>query len=142
MIDLDYTVLFQASIFLILMTILHHLLFKPYKRLFEEREHMTDGLKKEVEAVEREFQAKSAEFDGRIREAHLKAAEEIEDLRAEAQEAARVMIAEARRKSVSQIEAATSELRREAVEARERLVKESDSIGMLLAEKVLGRKIA
>jgi F-type H+-transporting ATPase subunit b len=142
MIDLDYTVLFQAAIFLILMAILQQLLFKPYLKLFNEREKLVSGMKEDAVGIEKSFHEKSASLDAAVREATLKASAAMEKIRTDGQNIARDMIAEAREKSAKQVEQAVGTLKAEAESVRMQMHKDIDAIALQIAEKVLGRKIA
>ncbi|MFA6032253.1 MAG: ATP synthase F0 subunit B [Myxococcota bacterium] len=142
MIDLDYTVLFQVAIFLIMMAFLNKLLFKPYLKLFDEREHLVAGIKEGAVELERAFQDKSARFDQFVREATSRAAAAMEKLKAEGQVVSREMVAKARARSSSEVEKALVTVNAEAATVRTNMSKDINLIAVQIAEKVLGRKIA
>jgi len=142
MIDLDYTVFIQAAIFLIMMAFLSKLLFKPYLKLFEEREHLVAGMKEGAVELERSFQDKSARFDQFVREATARAAAAMERLKAEGQTLSRDMVNTARIQSSNEVEKALVTVKAEAGTVRKNMSKDINLIAVQIAEKVLGRKIA
>lgn len=142
MIDLDYTILIQLGIFLVLYVALNSLLFKPILQLFEERERLVAGMKAEAAALEKEFHEKSAAFDEAVREATAKAAAAMEKIKGEGQAAQRDILGRARTEAARRVEDAVKDLRAEAEAIRGAMEKDVGSIAVQIAEKVLGRKIA
>ena len=142
MIDLDLTFIIQIGIFLVLLFILNKLLFKPYLKLFEERDGLVDGMREGASAIKKQVAEKSAQFDEAVREATLGAAQRVERMRAEGQAVAADMLAKSREKSAAEIEKAVTQIRAEAEVARKDLVRDVNLISVQIAEKVLGRKMA
>lgn len=142
MIDIDFTILIQLGIFLILFVALRSLLFKPYLQLFEERERLVAGMKAEAAALEKDFLEKSATFDAAVREATAKAAAAMEKIKGEGQTAQRDILGRARTEAAHRVENAVKDLRAESEAVRATMEKDIGSIAFQIAEKVLGRKIA
>lgn len=142
MIDLDYTILIQLGIFLVLYLALNSLLFRPYLRLFEERERLVVGMKAGAAALEKEFQEKSAAFDRAVREATASAAAAMEKIKGEGQAAQRDILGRARAGAARRVEDAVKDLRAESEAIRGAMERDIGAIAVQIAEKVLGRKIA
>ena len=66
MIHLDYSIVYQIVLFVVLWLILNKLLFQPYLRLLEEREHKTTGAQHDSVDLEHEGAKLKAQFDEKI----------------------------------------------------------------------------
>jgi len=141
-IDLDYTLLFQMAIFLLLMFSLQKILFKPVLTLFAERERLVSGLREEAASIEKDYLKKAGQFDELIREANLNAGAAMEKIKSEAQSSARGIIAKAHEYSMGKVDEAIITLNKEAAIVREQVKKDVETIANQMAERVLERKIS
>src|SRR5215470_10685898 len=112
---MDYTIVYQIIIFLILWAILSRILFRPYLALLDEREHKTAGALREAADLEREGERLRVEYEEKIaqaqaasyasKEAVVKAAgEQREKLLAQAREEAAGMLEKVREEVRAQME--------------------------------------
>src|SRR5690606_971038 len=63
LIDIDWTVLVQFGLFLLLLAVSNKLLFQPYLRLRERRKEGIDGARAEAERVTAQAAAKLADYE-------------------------------------------------------------------------------
>jgi F0F1-type ATP synthase membrane subunit b/b' len=66
MIHLDYSIVYQIVLFVVLWLILDKLLFQPYLRVLEEREQKTTGAQHDSVDLEHEGAKLKAQFDGQF----------------------------------------------------------------------------
>ena len=73
MISLDFSVVYQIILFLVLLVILNKVLFRPYLALLEERERQTAGALHEASELEHEGARLKAEYEEKIAQAQASA---------------------------------------------------------------------
>ena len=66
---MDYTIVYQIILFLILWAILSKVLFHPYLALLDERERKTAGALREASDLEREGERLRVEYEEKIAQA-------------------------------------------------------------------------
>ena len=81
-IDVDATAIISGLIFLALMIVLQQILFKPYLRIVDQRESMTEGSGAEATAAEEQAASKDAEYTRGLESARVEAAKIRDELRA------------------------------------------------------------
>ena len=123
MISLDYTILLQMLLFLLLWVVLSRILFRPYLSLLEEREKRTEGAQDESFALEQEGQRLRALYEDGL--AKARAAGEAVKAREEAAET---------------LERMRLEIRNELAREREMARREAEAIAQDMVAKVLGRR--
>jgi len=141
MLKIDYSLFIQIVNFLILLLLLNIILYRPIRRILNQR-------KEEMEALEltaSDLQARAAK-DSRSLEENVLAArregyKERESLKGEALEAEKKMYQEATAKTGDDLDRARKEAERKLGEIRQGLVREVDGFSRELAEKILGRSL-
>ncbi|HRC57877.1 MAG TPA: hypothetical protein PKU97_18245, partial [Kofleriaceae bacterium] len=84
LIDIDWTVLLQFGLFVILFVASNKLLFQPYLRLRERRRLGIEGAKAEAETMSAQADTKLASYEKQLGAARARANEEARKIRAEA----------------------------------------------------------
>jgi len=136
----DWTLFYQAGLFLLLMFFLSKVLFKPMLAVFEAREqaHLTP------EKLAREAAARAAqatESYNRIREEALATGERIRtELGKDAAERQRSLMAEAKQKADGILDEARRSLAESHNQLRLELPGKAESLAALLADRLLGRQ--
>jgi F-type H+-transporting ATPase subunit b len=95
-IDVDATAVISGLIFLALMIVLQQLLFKPYLRIVDQRESMTEGAGAEATAAEEQAASKDAEYTRGLEAARVEASKIREELRSGGKTQEETIIAAAR----------------------------------------------
>lgn len=95
-IDIDATAIISGLIFLALMGLLQQILFKPYLRIVDQRESMTEGAGVEATAAEEQATLKDAEYTLGFEAARVEAVKIRDEIRAGGKTQEEVILATAR----------------------------------------------
>jgi F-type H+-transporting ATPase subunit b len=108
----------QLANFILLFLVLHIILFKPFLRLFKERDDKTKGALKSANEMDKEKDDALAQIDAKLLEARNKAKTVFEDLSREGMEVQKSTLdstqneaVEINRKAKEDLEAATEKVR-------------------------------
>jgi F-type H+-transporting ATPase subunit b len=138
--DIDITILFQLGIFLVLLTVLNVILFRPFLRLLEKRYERIEGRREQAELLRSQGTADSEAYQLRMREARAAAQREREALRNQGRQEQRRLLNQAR----AEIAASLNHARRAISEAeeitRKNLSAGTSALARQLVAKVLGAK--
>ncbi len=140
--DLDGSLFVMLGIFLVLVFILWQILWRPYLRVRDERVARVEGARAKAEQLESDAATRLSRIEAALTEARrsgiaessklrLQAQEREQQIVAEAQEAARKMMIEARARLDAALEA-----------ERATLQEHTNLLGRQIAEKALGRGLA
>jgi F-type H+-transporting ATPase subunit b len=141
MIYLDYTVVYQMIIFLIVWVILTRVLFRPYLKLIEERERRTAGTEHESADLAREGERLKAQYEERVTQAQAAALAAKEAILDEARQQRDQLISRAREEAASILEQVRQEIDRQVEKEKQLASAEVAVIAQNLAGKVLGRNV-
>lgn len=141
MIEFDITFFIQLANFLILLFLLNMLLFRPLRRVMDERKQITDGGHQRARDLEEQIQAKMAAYREKLQGAKSRAAEERSALRAAAGEEEARILSDAQKKAAAQLETIRSQVDREAAAAGQNLRDNAAQLAEQVASKVLGRSL-
>lgn len=138
----DWSLLAIMAIFIANYFVVRHFFLRPVNRLLTERKHEVQSAEALYEESMERFAEATSEMEARLAEARKKGAEVREARRAEAA-AQRSKLLETTRRDTEQLTSqAEAELRAETMTARERLLRDSEALARLAAEKILGRNLA
>lgn len=138
----DLSVIAIIAIFLANYLIVRRFLIKPVNEVLTWREQEVRGAEQAYEESMAKFSAATSEMETRVHAAKRDAAQVRESQRAEAS-AYRADLVEKVRAQAEQItRAADDQLGRDVAAAREQIVRESDALARLAAERILGRKLS
>jgi F-type H+-transporting ATPase subunit b len=140
-VDFDATFLVQLILFVALTLVLKPLLFDPMLKLFEQREHLIDGVKAQARHIDEKSVGALKEYEAAM--ALARAAGNAERERARAAGIQReAEILSAVRESISKVgEEGTRAAQAEAQRARAALQLEATGLAHDLAGRVLGREV-
>lgn len=138
----DLSVLWVIVIVLALIATLNHLLFKPLAGVIAARERAVLSARELAERASAEARAAMESFDTRTREARAEIYRQMDEARRQALDARNKLLAEARREAEEAIQQATERVRAEVADARVRLERDADSLANTIAERVLGRQVS
>ena len=142
MISIDYSLVVQIVLFLILWSILRRVLFGPVGRLMAERERRTDGAHAEARSMAEEGKALQERYDSAIAQARAEGEAIKSEIREEAQKARNVILSQGRDAATQKIQEIREEVRKELEAARRVASTNADALAQEMAEKVLGRKLS
>ena len=139
---MDYTIVYQIILFLILWAILSKILFHPYLALLDERERKTAGTLREAAVLEREGERLRAEYEEKIAQAQAAGYAAKEAIVKEANEQREKLLAQAREEAARVLEKTREEVRAQLEKERQLAAAEAVNIARDMVNKILGRTIA
>jgi len=142
MISLDYSVLYQIILFLVLWLILSKILFRPYLDLLEKRERQTSGSRHAAADLEQEGARLKAQYEERIARAQAAGGAAKEATLQEARQRREQLLGQARQEAASTLERARREIESQLEKERELAVAEVATVARQMASKILGRNVA
>lgn len=141
MISLDYSILLQMLLFVILWVVLTKVLFQPYVSLLEERERKTEGAQEESFALEEEGERLRVLYEEGIAKARAAGVAAKEAILQEVRQQHEHLLNRARAEALEGLERARLDIRNQLSREREIAIREADIIAQDMAEKVLGRRV-
>jgi F-type H+-transporting ATPase subunit b len=142
LIDVDWTIVIQFALFLVLLFVSNKLLFQPYLRLRDKRAQGIEGARAEAERMTAEAESKLVDYEKQLAGARNRAAEESRKIRADANAHEREVTTTARTVAAASLEEARTRVRAETEAARKDLMPRAEQIGKQMAKQILGREVA
>lgn len=141
MISLDYSVVYQIILFVILWFILSKLLFRPYLDLLDERERKTVGTQHDSTDLEHEGARLRAQYEEKIAQAHAAGYIDKDAILQEARRHRERVLNQAREEAMGMLEGVRREVAMRLEQERQFAAAEVRTIAQQMANKVLGRNI-
>ena len=141
MINLDLAFLIQLINFLVLLAVLNILLYKPIRKVLAERQGRIADARSKAEGVEKDVQAKMADYEARLKKMKSGAADERGALVKEAQAEEAAILEVARKEAADTLSAIKARVAKEAADARVILQEQAKLLSVDICEKVLGRSL-
>jgi F-type H+-transporting ATPase subunit b len=141
MISLDYSVIYQIVLFLVLLIVLSKVLFRPYLILLEERERKTTGAQDDLGELEHEGARLRAQYEDKITQAQAAGYAAKEAILQEARQQREGVLTQARQEAVSILEGVRRELASQMQNERQLAAAEVRAIAQEMASKILGRNV-
>ncbi len=138
-VDVDGTLFVQGGLFLLMMFLLNGLLFKPWLEVQARRTDNIAGAIDKAQRMEIEAAQLGTDYDKKLRAAREKAQEVRSDIRKESEAKQAERVAEARADARQSLDAARTEIGREADQARSALSGRVDQLAKDIVSKILGR---
>jgi F-type H+-transporting ATPase subunit b len=142
MISLDYTIIYQAILTVVLWLVISKLLFQPYLKLFEERERSTLGARHEAAELEHEGERLKAQYEQKIAEAQTAGYAAKEAILREARQQREQLLARTREEASRVLERVREEVRSEMERERQLAEAEAATVAREMVSKILGRHVA
>jgi F-type H+-transporting ATPase subunit b len=142
LIDIDFTVVVQFVLFLVLFVIANRLLFQPYLQLRERRKAGIDGARAEADRMTAQADARLADYEKQLAAARDRANDEGRKIKLEAAARVAEVTDQARAGAQREIDSAQAKMRSETETARGQLIPQAHAIAQAIASKLLGREVA
>lgn len=139
MIDINYTLLYQLANFLVLLVALNFILYRPVRRIMQEREQAIGGAFSEAKAAQDRVQGLMEHYNALLADAKQKAAAAYNGIYQQGLDAQRDLIAAERAKASELLDKARAEIVAASNAARADLRKEAERLSLEITEKLLGR---
>ncbi len=141
MIDLDLSLWIQVISILFLMFILNTILFKPVRRVLEERESRMSAIREDIEKFERNADSLLSSFNRKLAEARKKGQEERGRLKQEARDEEKQLFEESNKEAEAKKAELMAELTSQIDAAKKELMDKAEAFAMEIAQKLLGRAL-
>lgn len=138
---IDGTLGIQFVMFLAIFIWLKYVFFNPFFKIIEEREHKTQGLKKEAEELQAEADRKEAELAAKMSEAKKQISAEREKILSKARAEAAVFIADARKDAKGLIEESRKGAQKESEQTLKELSGSVKAVAGMLVEKLTKERV-
>ncbi|HYY25662.1 MAG TPA: ATP synthase F0 subunit B [Candidatus Udaeobacter sp.] len=142
MISLDYSIIYQILLFLVLWIILSKVLFRPYLHLLEERERRTIGAQHDSTELEREGARLRAQYEEQIARAQAAGYTAKEAIVQEGRQQREKLLGQAREMAMNMLEGVRREVDSQMQRERQLAVAEARIVAQEMANKILGRPVA
>ncbi len=141
MIDLNFTVIFQLAIVLILMVALSNLVFKPFLRVVQERKDWIEGAEKKARELQQRSEELMERYQDSLSAAQAQGASIREEIRKEGLSTEAEIMQKAMEEANQFLEEMKGKIREESQSARAGLRLQAQTLSREIAEKMLGRSI-
>ena len=141
LVSINATMLVQVLSFLIFLFIITRLMFRPLRRMIEDRSVHVQNLKHEMALQEKQLDEISATLAKEEKSLKTEALLEAEQREASATQEAAVFIGRARDDIITQQRKAAEEIRGRIDAARQQLASETEPLVLAIMEKILGRRV-
>lgn len=142
MISVDWTLGLQFLNFIILLIILNKLLYRPLKKIIDERRETISSSHAAAKNLEADIDDKMHRYQQQLNEARNQANEARNKLKKAASEEEARILADAHGKATSRLQVIKSQVANEADGASKTLKSEAKSLAGQIATKILGRELA
>lgn len=139
MISIDWTLGLQFINFVVLMLALNVILYRPLRRVMQQRKETVDGSYQKAKSLEGAIDEKMAHYQEQLQQAKLKGNQEKNELRSQAQAEEGAIISAARSTTTEYMDSIKLKVASEADRARQALKAETEALAAQIASKVLGR---
>jgi F-type H+-transporting ATPase subunit b len=141
MIDLDVSLLVQIISILALMAILNSILYKPIRRVLEEREARMSAIQGDAEKYERNANQLLESFNQKLAEARSAGQAAREKFKQEGRDKERQLIEASTEEAEGTKGQLLQELSAETDAARKELTAKAEAFSVEIAQKLLGRAV-
>ena len=137
----DLSLFAVMAIFILNYLVVRKFFLEPVNRVMEEREHETKSADEVYEKAMARFNEATANVEDRLHIAKRDAANVREQFRGEAGAHRATMIDKTRTEAEKFLAEAETKLKEDVGTARERIVRESEALAQMAAERILGRAV-
>jgi len=141
MITIDFSIVASIVGILILMAVLNSMLYKPVRKILEERESKMQSIEADVEKYARRVDKLVEDFERKMEEARLAGKQEFEKLREEAREEERQLLEAAQKEAEEKRSELMSQLASQIEAAKKELMAQAEAFASEIAQKLLGRAV-
>ena len=141
MLSIDWTIIFQAVLFLLLWGFLRQFLFAPNLALMQQRQQRSEGALQEARQVRVEAQAMDAQYKTRLAEARTGTMQQVDMVYREAEEQAKNLTDAARADAARTVASLREDLQKEIAAAKQDLEARVPEFARGISEKLLGRPL-
>jgi F-type H+-transporting ATPase subunit b len=138
----DWSVSIQIVNFLFLIFVLNLILFRPIRKILQERREKVKGMETAIDHAGKSVHEKNAAFEKALRDARAKGLKEKEALVKQAEEEERRQIEAINSKAQAELEEIRRKIAADAERARQALQPQIGAFADEITQKVLGRALS
>jgi F-type H+-transporting ATPase subunit b len=139
MISINYNLIIEIAIFLVMMYILTRYLIRPILNVIDSRDEKINSTRNEAQYLKKDAEAKIQEYEARLEDARAEANRERERIKKSAYSEQEDMLKNARTEAADMIADLRENIARQYSEASQKLRQESEELSRIIAERILGR---
>lgn len=139
MISIDWTLGLQFINFLVLLLALNVILYRPLRRMMQQRKETVDGSYQKAKSLQGAIEEKMAHYQEQLQQAKLKGNQEKSELRSQAHTEEGTILSAARATATDYMESIKVKVAGEADRARLVLKADTEALAAQIASRVLGR---
>ncbi len=141
MIELNFTVIIQLAILLILMVALSKIVFKPFLRALQERRDWVEGAEKKARELQQRMEELMERYRDSMSAAQAQGAAIRDEIRKEGLTKETEILQKAMEEANRFLEGMKAKVQEESQNARASLKLQAQNLSREMAEKMLGRSI-
>ena len=141
MIEINLTLLIQMANFLIFLTIMNFVLYRPIRKIVAERKQMMEQKQGEIERLLAGAESAARDYDARVLDSRKVGREKIQELKAAAYEQEKELVKQVSDEAAAQLQTMRGQIKKEIGTARDQLKKQVKVFSSELAQKILGRSL-
>jgi len=141
MIHLDFSIVYQIILFLILWVILNKILFQPYLHLLNERERKTTGAEHDSSDLERDGARLKAQYEEKIAQAQAAGYAAKDAIVQDGRQQREKILSHARDEAAGILERVRNEVASTLEQERRLAAAEVSNVASAMVAKVLGRTV-
>jgi F-type H+-transporting ATPase subunit b len=141
MIAIDFSVVWQILLFLVLWLIVSKVLFQPYMALLKEREQKTTGADDSAYHLEHEAERLRAQYEEAIADATAAGNATKESIVQQARQQREALLSSAREEAAGILDRVRHEVQNQLALERELAIREADAVAHDMVSKILGRRV-
>jgi F-type H+-transporting ATPase subunit b len=142
LITINHTLFFQLASFLLLLFLLNRIMFRPLRQVMNEREALLTGMEEEISTVEQNYTDIGHKIESQESAARREASKLRDEIEASGQQSAATVIEKAREQINALKAKANEETAAQVAAARQEIEKEAAAISDQMIASVLGRRSA
>jgi len=141
MIHLDFSIVYQVILFLLLWVILNKILFQPYLQLLNEREQKTTGAEHDSSHLEHEGARLKAQYEEKIAQAQAVGYGAKDAIVQDGRQQREKILSQARDEAAGTLERVRNEVASTLEQERRLAAAEVSNVAGAMVAKVLGRPV-
>lgn len=138
----DWSVSIQIVNFVFLIFVLNLLLFRPIRKILQERRDKVKGMESAIDNAGKSVEEKNAAFEKAIRDARSKGLKEKEALVKQAEDEERRQIEAINSKALAELEEIRRKISADAERTRQALQPQVGAFAREITQKILGRTVS
>jgi F-type H+-transporting ATPase subunit b len=139
MVDINVSLVVQMVNFLVLIWILNMVLYKPIRKILQERKAKVSGLQADIDGSAQQVKAKEDSYAEGVRQARAAGQKEKEALMQVALEEEKVIIGKINDSAQAELKAVKKRIAQEMSTVKTALEEEIDAFADAIGQKILGR---